>query len=112
VTDNVTNLQDYVDFNLDTAETEVRRPFAFAATGKDGSTRRIVMTDPHKIDWKLILEMEKPIDLLREVLTESDKEWLRDNIIEADKFNVLMEKFLKHYGFNLNQGKAAASSIL
>jgi hypothetical protein len=111
VTD-VTDINSHVDFNLDTVETEKRKPFHFSMSGKDGTVRRIRMSDPHKIDWKTILEMEKPIELLREVLSEEDKAFLRDNPIDAEKFNLLMEKFFSHYGFNLAQGKAAASSIL
>lgn len=110
--DNVTDINTHVDMNLDTVETEKRRPFYFSMTGKDGNVRRIRMSDPHDLDWKTILEMEKPIELLREVLSEDDKEFLRHNPIKAEKFNLLMEGFFKHYGFNLSQGKAAASSIL
>lgn len=109
---NVTDINERVDFNLDTVETETRKPFYFAKKDKDGNPRRIKMTDPHLIDWKIILEMEKPIELLREVLSEEDKAFLRDNPVGAEKFNLLMEAFFKHYGFNLAQGKAAASSIL
>jgi hypothetical protein len=112
VTDNVTDIDSHVDLNLNTVETEKRKPFYFSLNDKDGNPRRIKMSDPHKIDWKIILEMDKPIDLLREVLAEDDKAFLRENIIEAEVFNVLMERFFKHYGFNLQQGKAAASSIL
>lgn len=112
MTDNVTDINAHVDFNLDTVETEKRKPFYFNLTGKDGNPRRMKMSDPHEIDWKTIIEMEKPIELLREVLSEEDKEFLRDNPIGAEKFNLLMEAFFKHYGFNLSAGKAAASSIL
>lgn len=110
--DNVTDLNARVNLNLDTVETETRTPYYFAMSGKDGVPRRIRLSDPHKIDWKTILEMEKPIELLREVLTDEDKAFLRENPIDAEKFNILMEDFFKHYGFNLQQGKAAASSIL
>jgi len=110
--DNVTDINSQVDLNLDTIELEKRRPFFFSMKDTEGNPRRIRMSDPHLIDWKTILEMEKPIELLREVLSEDDKEFLRENPIESEKFNVLMERFFKHYGFNLQQGKAAASSIL
>ena len=110
--DNVTDINSHVDFNMDTVEVETRTPFYFAMKDKDGNPRRIKMSDPNLIDWKLILEMEKPIELLREALSEDDKAFLRDNPVPAVKFNKLMEEFFKHYGFNLAQGKAAASSIL
>jgi hypothetical protein len=110
--DNVADINAHVDLNLDTVETEKRRPFYFSMTGKDGQVRRIKMGNPHDIDWKTILEMERPIELLREVLSDDDRDFLRNNPIKAEKFNILMENFFKHYGFNLAQGKAAASSIL
>jgi hypothetical protein len=112
VSDNVSDINSHVDLNLDTIELETRKPYHFSLKDKDGNPRRIRMSDPHLIDWKIILEMEKPIELLREVLSEEDKEFLRDNPIPAEKFNILMESFFKHYGFSLAQGKAAASSIL
>lgn len=98
---------DKIDLNLDTVELEKRTPFAFSLAG-----RRMVMSDPHLIDWKELVELEKPIMLLRHVLTEEDRDFLKENPIPAEKFNMLMERFFKHYGFDLNQGKADASSIL
>lgn len=106
---------DTIDMNLDTLENEKapKKPYAFSMTDPaTNEPRRIVLANPHDIDWKTLLEMEKPLELLKECLTAGDREFLRDNPIPNWKFTKLMEAFFKHYGFDLAKGKEDASSIL
>jgi nicotinic acid phosphoribosyltransferase len=99
-------MSDSVDFNLDTYALEKKANFAFVFKG-----RRIELSDPNMVDWKILAEMEAPVELLRHVTTsEEDRKFLRDNPMPIILLKEVMDRFARHFGLP-EMGKGAGSVI-
>lgn len=97
---------DAVDFNLDTYEYEKKDNFAFVLAG-----RRIELTDPNQVDWKVLAEMQAPVELLRHVTTsDEDRTWLREHPMPIEGLKQMMERYSRHFGLP-EMGKGAGSVI-
>lgn len=95
-----------VTINLDTIEYEKKDEFSFVLAG-----RRIVLTDPNLVDWKILAEMQRPIELLKHVtVSDEDRTWLREHPLPIEGLHQLMDKYAKHYGLP-EMGKGAGSVI-
>lgn len=97
--------QDDIDLNLDTVEFESTKPFVFVFKG-----RKMQMTDPNKVDWKTLASLEQPVHLIRHVMSEEDKQFLRDNYMSIEQLKRLLDDMSKHFPLP-ELGKDADSPI-
>jgi hypothetical protein len=100
VSDNVVPLNQHIDFNLDTLEREGKGPFRFVLDGV-----ALEMTDPHELDFKVLLEISHPTMFLKYALSEEAKKALSEKDVPGWKFNKLVEAYMDFYGLNQAQGK-------
>lgn len=99
--------QDKVTLNLDTLEREdPRDSFSVVVAGK-----RIVMSDPSDLDWKILMKINEPQDFFRHVVTPADQQHFRNAEIPGWKMRKLMELYSEHYGLdelgNVNGSRTA-----
>lgn len=97
---------DKVTLNLDSLEREdPREPFSVVVAGK-----RIVMSDPADLDWKILLELreDNPAQFFRHVVSADDQNHFRKAAIPGWKMRKLMEMYQEHYGLE-NLGNGAGS---
>jgi len=120
-----------VTFNVSTAEKErTYTPFVAAferpanweelrATGKkppadwhskDVESRAVTMTDPAEIDWRDLLDIEKPIHFLKHCVTQEDRDFIKTCPIEGWRFGALIEAYQRHYGMD-SAGNGVASTL-
>lgn len=102
----------HVDFNVDTYEQERKqdpsRPvnFAFVLAG-----RRIELGNPNDVDWKILAEMQAPVELLKHVTqSDEDRTWMREHEMSIEALKDLMDKYSRHYGLP-EMGKGVGSVI-
>lgn len=92
---NPTNLPEDVVLDLDALERPERDqkpPFVISLAG-----RRVTFRDPEEIDWRELLSVKAPADLMRVALSTEDRQHLYDNPIESWKFNELMKRYESHF---------------
>ena len=105
---NVTDINSRVDLDLDAEEARLpTRPDYFitrkgTVAGDDGqkveTTKRIRITDPNKVDWRILVTLEENVELLGHIIPdEVDKVFLRDNAIPVELLLVLMKKLEEHF---------------
>lgn len=96
-----------VTLNLDTIEYEApKEKFSFVLAG-----RRMELDDPNMVDWKILAEMQAPVELLKHVTqSDEDRTWLRDHKLPVEGLKRLMDSYARHYGLP-EMGKGAASVI-
>jgi len=96
VSDNVTHLPEPgVVLDLDAEERpskDVLPPFVVTIGG-----RNVTFADPTEIDWKLLAEVDLPVDLLRVAMSKEDRKHLSSVDLPGWKFNRLMEAYYTHY---------------
>lgn len=99
-------LDEKISIDLDALEYDEHEPFRFKLAG-----RVIELGDPNLVDWKILAEMQQPIELLRHVTkSDEDRKWLRDNPLPIEGLHRLMDKYAAH--FKLPElGKGAGSVI-
>lgn len=108
MTDNVVGINSRVDLDLDAEEQKLpqRADYFFArkgfVLGDDGvkveTTKRIRVTDPNKVDWRILVTLEENVELLGHIIPdEDDKIFLRDNSIPVELLLVLMKKLEEHF---------------
>lgn len=96
--DNVSQLpKPGVILNLDTLkrpEKDIKAPFVVVLADKE-----ITFTDPAEVDWQDLAGIEVPADLFSVALSRDDRNFFREQRMEAWKFNELMEAYYTHYDF-------------
>lgn len=109
MSDNVVGITSRVDFDLDVEESklDVRPDFYFTRKGtkkneETGVTEEVVqrirVTDPNKVDWRILVKLEQPIELLGYIIPDhEDKVFLRENPIPVELLLVLMRKLESHF---------------
>lgn len=108
---NVSNIGDKlnekVTVNLDTIEYETPdEKFSFVLAG-----RRMELDDPNLVDWKILAELQAPIELLKHVTqSDEDRAWLRTHKLPIEGLKRLMDAYVQHYGLP-EMGKGTASVI-
>lgn len=82
-----------LDLDLETRpEKDVKPPFIVKVGGK-----AITFKDPGEIDWRVLATVDTPADLIRVSLAGEDREHLTSQVLEAWKFNRLMDSYYQHY---------------
>lgn len=94
-----------IHFSVEQAEAEraVDRKEPFTA---DILGRTITMTDAQDVDWKVLAEMESPIEFIRYCASEEDRDYLREAPLSGAVFGKLIEAYMAHYGLG-DKGKGA-----
>lgn len=104
---NAENINNHkVSLNLDTLEREdPREPFSIVISGK-----RIVMSDPSDLDWKVLMDLNEnnPMQFFRYVVAPDDQAHFKKADIPGWKMRKLMELYQEHYGLD-NLGNAVGS---
>jgi hypothetical protein len=96
---------DKIDLNLDTVEEESIADFTFSI-GAESFT----VTNARDLDWKILMDMESPLDFFRHCMKEEDKERFLKQDISGRKMNILIETYMKHFGLG-DKGNGVASRI-
>jgi len=100
-----------VHFNVELAEAEraqdAKKLEPYAVQIGD---RVITMTDANDLDWKVLLEIEHPVEFLKFCVPADDREFLRKQNISGYVFNEMIEGYTRHYGLG-SKGNGAASRI-
>lgn len=105
------NSPDKIHFSVDLADAErveeskQREPFRAEIAG-----RVIVMTDAADLDWKVLLNIEHPVEFLRHCINDEDRDWLREQNIKGAVFNKMIEAYQRHYGLG-ERGNGIASRL-
>lgn len=98
MTDNVTQFPEPgVVLDLDSLQRdpkEVKPPFIVRVGG-----RNITFADPNDIDWRDLVDINHPSQLLSFSLTRDDREHILGTDLPGWKFNELMEAYYVHYDF-------------
>lgn len=94
-----------VDLSLDDLEKEnPRTPYTTKVAG-----RVITLNDPQDIDWLVLVDIEDdPTLFVTNCMSEEDANFFMDQRIESWKVNILMDRFMKHYGLG-SRGKGRGS---
>lgn len=106
-TDKVTR----VHFDIDQAEAAAaaedskKEPFAANIHG-----RTIVMRNAARLDWKVLLGIEHPIEFIKYCASEEDRDWLKEQDIAGDVFNQMIEAYQKYYDLG-SKGNGVASRL-
>jgi hypothetical protein len=101
---NVTDINSRVDLDLDDVEAKLehRPDYFFTRKGKlDGEavTQRIRVTDPNKLDWRILVTLNENAELLGYIIPDSaDKVFLRENPIPIEVLGILLGKLQEHFG--------------
>lgn len=98
-------LDEELDIDLDALEVKDRGVFRFKLAG-----RVITLSDPNRVDWKILAEMQQPIELLKHVMSEEDKDWLREHPIPIEDLKRTMDKYAQKFQLP-EMGKGAGSVI-
>jgi nicotinic acid phosphoribosyltransferase len=98
-------LDEQLDFDLDALEVKNRGVFRFKLEG-----RVITLSDPNRVDWKILAEMQQPIELLKHVANLEDREWLREHPIPIEDLKRVMDKYAQKFELP-EMGKGAGSVI-
>jgi nicotinic acid phosphoribosyltransferase len=98
-------LDEEIDFDLDSLEAKKRGVFRFKLAG-----RVITLSDPNRVDWKILAEMQQPIELLKHVASAEDRDWLRQHPIPIEDLKQVMDKYAKKFELP-EMGKGAGSVI-
>ena len=91
----VSQLPTKINFDLDTVERdagELKEPFVVQLNGKT-----ITMTDPSTLDWRDVMLMTNPQDLIRLSLSEADRDHLQATGFESWKFGKLLAAYAEHF---------------
>jgi hypothetical protein len=119
--DNVVGITSRVDFDLDAEEQKLeKRPDLYVTRvgrvpkeGIDpeeldpdnpdhwetGVKVRLRITDPNRVDWRILVGLDDEIELLRYIVPEeSDKDFLRNNVIPVELMLVFVKKIVSHFG--------------
>lgn len=94
----------HVDADLDQIEAGLtQRPdYYFTRKGKlddKDVTQRIRVTDPNKVDWRILVTLEENAELLGHIIpSEDDKRFLRENAIPIEVLGVLLQQLQDHFG--------------
>lgn len=95
--DNVTRLPEPgVILDLNTVERpkkSIRPPFRVTV-----GDRVVEFADPDSIDWKILAEVQLPVDLVRVSLSREDRDHILSSDLPGWKFNALMEAYNEHFG--------------
>lgn len=92
---NVSQLPESINFDLDTVERdpkEVKPPFRTKV-----GDRVIEMVDPSTLDWRDVMLMTNPTDLIRLSLSAEDRTHLQSVGFESWKFGKLLEAYSEHF---------------
>jgi hypothetical protein len=93
-----------ITINLDTLEREdTREEFAVVVEG-----RRVVISDPSDHDWKTLMNIDRPDDFFRHVVSKEDQTHFKRAAIPGWKMRALMESYTEHYGLD-SLGNVAGS---
>ena len=98
--DNVRHLNQNVTLNLDELERDSKPPFSFVVAGE-----RVVLKDPHEIDFKDLMEIDHPAKFLRYALDDAGKDVLSKADVPGWKFNKVIEAYMDYYGLDPKAGK-------
>lgn len=104
------NVPEEIVLDLDVLERkpeDVVKPFKVNLAG-----RVLTMTDPAEIDWQDLLLLDDPVELIRYVLSDEDRDFLRDQKMPGWKLEILMEAYSKHYRLDKKMEDARRQAAL
>lgn len=117
--DNVVDINSRVDVDLDLEESKLEKKpdFYFTREGRmplEGiadpdpeneahwgpvTKRRLRVTDPNLVDWRILAGLEDEVEILREIIPdENDKVFLRNNPLAVAVLKILVDKIIAHFG--------------
>lgn len=92
--DNVNELPVSVDLDLDQAE----RPKGAEHFRTRVNKKVLSFANPEDLDWRDILLMENPAEIIRLALDDEDRRFLYEQELPAWKMNKLLEAYQAHFG--------------
>lgn len=102
---NVTQLPDRsITLDLDTAERpqkDIKPDFVVNVEG-----RKIKIEDPETLDWRDLLTIERPLDLVRVAMSSEDRSYLLGLNLPGWKLNRLFDAYDVHYGLSDKMAEA------
>lgn len=100
-----------IHWSLDVAEAERAEEVKDRESFRiDIGGHTIEMVDARDIDWKILLEIEHPVQFLKYAIKPEDQAYLRRADISGAVFNSLIEAYMRHYGLE-SRGNGNASRL-